>query len=50
MPRQLMVQVCELPGAMVKITDGKAVAQRSSRPSSKLEDVGSNPTCLATFS
>jgi hypothetical protein len=32
------------------ITDGKAVAQRSSRPRIKLEDVGSNPTGLAAFS
>src|SRR5689334_22116132 len=31
------------------IFHGKAVAQRSSRPSIKLEDVGSNPTGLAAL-
>ncbi len=31
------------------IIRGKAVAQRSSRPSIELEDVGSNPTSLAAL-
>ena len=42
-------QVIDTAADPAMIFHGKAVAQRSSRPSIKLEDVGSNPTGLAAL-